>query len=162
MDKLENLQQGKPPSPVMAHISLTNACNLTCSFCCFANRDISEKMPTEKVFQALLLQARIGTDKARAWMMPVQCVIHYRRLHQQNHRMSLNTGQVLGMRMTFLTLLLSGTDHSQSMNSSMHLRLMNPDFGFMIVENTFCSSTPIQTCSVRFLVNNARLEHQLG
>ncbi len=53
MDKLENIQQGKPPSPIMAHISLTNACNLTCSFCCFANRDISEKMPTEKVFQAL-------------------------------------------------------------------------------------------------------------
>ena len=47
MDKLENLQQCKPPSPVMAHISLTNACNLTSSFCCFANRDISDKMPTE-------------------------------------------------------------------------------------------------------------------
>ena len=53
MDKLEAIQQGKPPSPVMAHISLTNACNLTCSFCCFANRDISEKMPTEKVLKAL-------------------------------------------------------------------------------------------------------------
>ena len=50
MDKLQDLQQGKPASPVMAHISLTNACNLTCSFCCFANRDISEKMPTEKVY----------------------------------------------------------------------------------------------------------------
>ena len=53
MDKLEAIQQGKPPSPVMAHISLTNACNLTCSFCCFANRDISEKMPTETVLKAL-------------------------------------------------------------------------------------------------------------
>ena len=53
MDKLEAIQQGKPPSPVMAHISLTNACNLTCSFCCFANRDISEKMPTEMVLKAL-------------------------------------------------------------------------------------------------------------
>ena len=53
MDKLEAIQQGKPRSPVMAHISLTNACNLTCSFCCFANRDISEKMPTETVFKAL-------------------------------------------------------------------------------------------------------------
>ena len=60
MDKLENLQQGKPPSPVMAHISLTNACNLTCSFCCFANRDISDKMPTEKVFQALESFKAIG------------------------------------------------------------------------------------------------------
>ena len=53
LPKLDNLQKGKPPSPVMAHMSITNYCNLTCSFCCFANRDISEKMPTEKVFQAL-------------------------------------------------------------------------------------------------------------
>ena len=60
MDKLTALQQGKPPSPVMAHISLTNACNLTCSFCCFANRDISDKMPTEKVFQALESFKQIG------------------------------------------------------------------------------------------------------
>lgn len=51
LDKLENLQKGNSPSPIMAHISLTNACNLTCSFCCFANRDISEKLSTEKVFQ---------------------------------------------------------------------------------------------------------------
>ena len=60
LDKLKGIQQGKPPSPVMAHISLTNACNLTCSFCCFANRDISEKMPTEKVFQALESFKAIG------------------------------------------------------------------------------------------------------
>ena len=60
LPKLQNLQEGKPPSPVMAHISLTNACNLTCSFCCFANRDISEKMPTEKVFQALESFKAIG------------------------------------------------------------------------------------------------------
>ena len=30
MDKLQDLQQGKPASPVMAHISLTNSCNITC------------------------------------------------------------------------------------------------------------------------------------
>ena len=60
LPKLQDLQEGKPPSPVMAHISLTNACNLTCSFCCFANRDISEKMPTEKVFQALESFKAIG------------------------------------------------------------------------------------------------------
>jgi len=60
MDKLEAIQQGKPPSPVMAHISLTNACNLTCSFCCFANRDISEKMPTEMVLKALDSFREIG------------------------------------------------------------------------------------------------------
>ena len=60
LPKLQNLQEGKPPSPVMAHMSLTNSCNLTCSFCCFANRDISEKMPTEKVFQALESFKAIG------------------------------------------------------------------------------------------------------
>ena len=60
MNKLEDIQQGNPPSPIMAHISLTNACNLTCSFCCFANRDISDKMPTEKVFQALESFKQIG------------------------------------------------------------------------------------------------------
>ena len=60
LPKLQNLQEGKKASPVMAHISLTNACNLTCSFCCFANRDISEKMPTEKVFQALESFKAIG------------------------------------------------------------------------------------------------------
>ena len=60
LPKLQNMQQGKPASPVMAHMSLTNYCNLTCSFCCFANRDISEKMPTEKVFQALESFKAIG------------------------------------------------------------------------------------------------------
>lgn len=60
LDKLDDLQKGNPPSPIMAHISLTNACNLTCSFCCFANRDISEKLPTEKVLQALDSFKKIG------------------------------------------------------------------------------------------------------
>ena len=59
MDKLQDLQQGKPASPIMAHISLTNACNLTCSFCCFANRDISEKMPTEKYSKHLKVSRQL-------------------------------------------------------------------------------------------------------
>ena len=60
LDKLQILQDGKPPSPVMAHISLINACNLTCSFCCFANRSMKERLPTEKVFQALDSFKKIG------------------------------------------------------------------------------------------------------
>jgi len=60
LDKLQNIQEGKPASPVMAHISLINACNLTCSFCCFANRDMSDRLPTEKVFQALDSFKKIG------------------------------------------------------------------------------------------------------
>lgn len=60
LDKLQNLQDGKPPSPVMAHISLINACNLTCSFCCFANRDMTDRLPTAKVKQALDSFKKIG------------------------------------------------------------------------------------------------------
>ena len=49
LDKLKKIQDNEPPSPIMAHISLINACNLTCSFCCFANRDLTERLPTDKV-----------------------------------------------------------------------------------------------------------------
>ena len=31
LPKLQNMQEGKPASPVMAHMSITNYCNLTCS-----------------------------------------------------------------------------------------------------------------------------------
>tara|TARA_R110000824_G_scaffold28264_11_gene95230 strand:- start:9817 stop:10881 length:1065 start_codon:yes stop_codon:yes gene_type:complete len=60
LDKLKDIQDGKPPSPIMAHISLINACNLTCSFCCFANRDLTERLSTEKVKQALRSFKKIG------------------------------------------------------------------------------------------------------
>jgi organic radical activating enzyme len=60
LDKLTNLQNNKPPSPVMAHISLINACNLTCSFCCFANRDLSERLSFEKIKKALDSFKKIG------------------------------------------------------------------------------------------------------
>jgi len=60
LDKLKLIQDGKPPSPVMAHISLINACNLTCSFCCFANRDMRDRIPLEKVKQALDSFKKIG------------------------------------------------------------------------------------------------------
>ncbi|MAG24414.1 hypothetical protein CMI47_02445 [Candidatus Pacearchaeota archaeon] len=60
LDKLKIIQDGKPPSPVMAHISLINACNLTCSFCCFANRDLTDRLSTEKVKQALDSFKKIG------------------------------------------------------------------------------------------------------
>ena len=60
LDKLKLIQDGKPPSPVMAHISLINACNLTCSFCCFANREMTDKLPLEKVKHALDSFKKIG------------------------------------------------------------------------------------------------------
>ena len=60
LDKLKNLQDGEAPSPVMAHISLINACNLTCSFCCFANRDLTDRLSTERVKKALDSFKKIG------------------------------------------------------------------------------------------------------
>ena len=60
LDKLKKIQDKKPPSPVMVHISIINACNLTCSFCCCANRPIKDRLPKEKVMQALDSFHRIG------------------------------------------------------------------------------------------------------
>lgn len=60
LDKLKRLQDGESPSPVMAHISLINACNLTCSFCCFANRDLTDRLPLERVKKALDSFKKIG------------------------------------------------------------------------------------------------------
>lgn len=60
LNKLKIIQEGKPPSPVMVHISLINACNLTCSFCCFANRDLTDRLPTDRVKKALDSFKKIG------------------------------------------------------------------------------------------------------
>ena len=60
MDKLQRIQDGKPPSPIMAHISIINACNLTCSFCCFANRAMSERLPLDRIKKALDSFKKIG------------------------------------------------------------------------------------------------------
>jgi MoaA/NifB/PqqE/SkfB family radical SAM enzyme len=60
LDKLKKIQDNEPPSPVMAHISIINACNLTCSFCCFANRDLTDRLPLERVKKALDSFKKIG------------------------------------------------------------------------------------------------------
>lgn len=60
LDKLKAMQEGKPPSPVMVHISLINTCNLTCSFCCFANRDLTDRLATDRVKKALDSFKKIG------------------------------------------------------------------------------------------------------
>ena len=60
MDKLKLIQDKKPSSPVMAHISLINACNLTCSFCCFANRKMTDKLSLQRVKLALDSFKKIG------------------------------------------------------------------------------------------------------
>lgn len=53
LDKLKIIQDGGRPSPVMVHISPCNPCNLTCSFCCFANRSMKEMLTVEQMKKAL-------------------------------------------------------------------------------------------------------------
>lgn len=53
LDKLKGLQDGKRPSPVMFHMSPCNPCNLTCSFCCFANRAMKEMLTIEQMKKAV-------------------------------------------------------------------------------------------------------------
>ncbi len=60
LPKLERIQNNKSPSPVMAHISPINACNLTCSFCCFANREMTDRLPLERIKRALDSFKKIG------------------------------------------------------------------------------------------------------
>jgi len=61
LDKLKVIQDGGTPSPVMVHISPCNPCNLTCSFCCFANRAMKEMLTLEQVKKALYAFRTLGT-----------------------------------------------------------------------------------------------------
>lgn len=53
LDKIKLLQDGKRPSPVMFHMSPCNPCNLTCSFCCFANRTMKEMLTYDQMVKAI-------------------------------------------------------------------------------------------------------------
>jgi hypothetical protein len=53
LDKIKLLQEKQRPSPVMFHISIANPCNLTCSFCCFANRTLKEMLTFEQITKAI-------------------------------------------------------------------------------------------------------------
>jgi sulfatase maturation enzyme AslB (radical SAM superfamily) len=53
LDKLKIIQDGGIPKPVMVHISPCNPCNLTCSFCCFANRAMKEMLTVDQMKKAL-------------------------------------------------------------------------------------------------------------
>jgi len=61
MAKLQLIQDGKRPSPVMFHMSPINACNLTCSFCCFANRAMKEMLTLEQMKKAVDSFWELGT-----------------------------------------------------------------------------------------------------
>lgn len=61
MDKLQIIQNGGTPSPVMFHLSPINACNLTCSFCCFANRNLKQMLSLEQIKIAVDSFVELGT-----------------------------------------------------------------------------------------------------
>jgi len=61
MAKLQLIQDGKRPSPVMFHMSICNPCNLTCSFCCFANRNMKHMLTMEQMKKAVDSFKQLGT-----------------------------------------------------------------------------------------------------
>jgi organic radical activating enzyme len=60
MDRLQIIQDGGRPKPVMFHMSPCNPCNLTCSFCCFANRSMKEMLTVEQMKSAIDQFAALG------------------------------------------------------------------------------------------------------
>lgn len=60
MDRLIDLQNRKSVRPVMLHVSPINACNLTCSFCCFANRSMKERLSLEQMKTCISDFAELG------------------------------------------------------------------------------------------------------
>jgi len=61
LPKIQLLQENKRPSPVMFHMSPCNPCNLTCSFCCFANREMKEMLTFDQMRKAIDSFAELGT-----------------------------------------------------------------------------------------------------
>lgn len=61
LDKLQALQNGKPVSPVMVHLAITNKCNLDCSYCCYGGRDLAESLTTAQAKKVIESFSSIGT-----------------------------------------------------------------------------------------------------
>lgn len=60
MDRLQIIQKGGRPKPVMFHMSPCNPCNLTCSFCCFANRNLKQMLTLDQMKSAIDQFADLG------------------------------------------------------------------------------------------------------
>lgn len=60
MDRLIDIQTKKAVRPVMLHVSPINACNLTCSFCCFANRSMKERLSLKQMKTCISQFAELG------------------------------------------------------------------------------------------------------
>lgn len=61
LDKLQIIQQGGVASPVMFHMSPCNPCNLTCTFCCFANRAMKDMLTVDQMKKAIDSFRALGT-----------------------------------------------------------------------------------------------------
>lgn len=61
LDKLSNIQAGKPSSPVMIHMSLTNRCNLECDYCCYGLRDLKLELNFDRAESAIKQFSKLGT-----------------------------------------------------------------------------------------------------
>lgn len=66
LDTLLQIQKGPPNAamPVMIHIAPTGNCNLTCSYCCCADRDNGEVLGEDKVISALKQFRKLGVKGA--------------------------------------------------------------------------------------------------
>jgi MoaA/NifB/PqqE/SkfB family radical SAM enzyme len=60
LPKLHELQNGKV-SPVMVHIAITNVCNLHCTYCCYGNRALKDKLSLDQIKSALRQFRDLGT-----------------------------------------------------------------------------------------------------
>jgi len=61
LDKLKDIQDGKPVGPVMVHLALTNNCNLNCSYCCYGGRNKAEELDVGQAIKAIDSFYSLGT-----------------------------------------------------------------------------------------------------
>lgn len=61
LDKLKDIQEGKPVGPVMIHLALTNKCNLNCSYCCYGGRNKAEELTAYQAMSAIDQFSKLGT-----------------------------------------------------------------------------------------------------
>jgi len=62
LDRLKIIQDGGRPKPVMFHMSPCNPCNLTCSFCCFANRNLKQMLTLDQMKKAIDQFVELGVN----------------------------------------------------------------------------------------------------
>lgn len=61
LGKLQLLQDNIPIGPVMIHLSLTNNCNLNCSYCCYGGRIKGEVLSTSDAIKTIDSFCSLGT-----------------------------------------------------------------------------------------------------